>query len=125
MFKSFALAILAAFAHAQFTGIVSSVTSNADGATNTVDINLDDGTLETITDLPIDIAVAAGDSISVDPNTGDISVISVVVDYPPSDDDSDGGEGAHAQDDDQEAVSSDDGQEAISSDDGQETVSHA
>ena len=69
MFKSFALAILAAIAHDQNAGTVATVTANADGATNTVEIDLDDGTLETITDLPIDIAVAAGDSISVDPAT--------------------------------------------------------
>ena len=33
MIKSFALAILAAFAHAQSSGTVTSVTDNADGAT--------------------------------------------------------------------------------------------
>ena len=64
MFKSFALAILAAIANAQDAGTVASVTANADGTTNTVTISVDDGTTETIDDLPIDIAVAEGDSIS-------------------------------------------------------------
>ena len=64
MFKSFALAILAAIANAQDAGTVASVTANADGTTNTVTISVDDGTTETIDDLPVDIAVTAGDSIS-------------------------------------------------------------
>ena len=92
MFKSFALAILAAIAYAQNAGTVDTVTANADGATNTVDITLDDGSSETITDLPIDIAVAAGDSISFNPATNELSINGVVVDYTPPQDEGPGDE---------------------------------